>query len=104
MDEFLKRDPAVSTDPTQPRHLYAVPALCLSEGRLPRKQCALLAGGAEIQGKRSKNTWRVMCWWVTWCGCNAFGSEIAIPLPLFPVSLRFKVTIGYLTCNVSETV
>ncbi|XP_010778230.1 regulator of G-protein signaling 22-like, partial [Notothenia coriiceps] len=41
------------TDPPPPRHLYAVPALCISEGRLPRKRCALLARGAEIQGPLS---------------------------------------------------
>lgn len=37
VDEFLQRNPAVSTDPPQPCHLYTVPALCFSEGRLPGK-------------------------------------------------------------------
>jgi len=50
VDEFLQGDPAVPTDPARPGHLSPVPALCLSERRLPGEQCALLAGGAEVQG------------------------------------------------------
>lgn len=37
MDELLQRDPPVPTDPPQSRHLSAIPAFCLSEGRIPGK-------------------------------------------------------------------
>lgn len=53
MDELLQRDPPVPADPPQSCHLSAVPALCLSEGRIPGKRPAVLAGGAEVQGERS---------------------------------------------------
>lgn len=54
MDELLPGDPAASTGPAQSRHLCAVPALRLPEGAIPGERRALLAGGAEVQGKRSK--------------------------------------------------
>lgn len=37
MDELLQRDPPVPTDPPKSRHLSAIPAFCLSEGRIPGK-------------------------------------------------------------------
>lgn len=61
MDEFLQRDPALSKALAQSCHLYAIPALCLSERRIPRKRHSLLAGGAEVQGKRKNNTLRLTC-------------------------------------------
>lgn len=51
MDELLQRDPPVPTGPPQSRHLSAIPAFCRSEGRIPGKRCAVLAGGAEVQGE-----------------------------------------------------
>lgn len=54
VDDFVQGDPALSTDPPQPRQQFAVPALCGSERRVPGERCALLVGGAEVQGKRPK--------------------------------------------------
>lgn len=53
-DDFVQGDPALPTEPPQPRHWSAVPALCGSERRTPGERCALLVGGAEVQGKRLK--------------------------------------------------
>lgn len=54
VDDFVQGDPALPTDPPQPCHQFAVPALCGSQRRVPRERCALLVGGAEVQGKRPK--------------------------------------------------
>lgn len=59
VDEFFQRDPPVPTEPPQSRHLSAIPTFCQPEGRIPRKWRAVLAGGAEVQGKRS---WWGRCW------------------------------------------
>lgn len=51
-DDFVQGGPALPTEPPQPGHCSAVPALCGSEGRTPGERCALLVGGAEVQGER----------------------------------------------------